>query len=50
MLNHTTLAFIGSGTMAEAMIKGILNNGLTNPGRIIASGPRSERSREMEKR
>jgi pyrroline-5-carboxylate reductase len=50
MLNNTTLAFIGSGTMAEAMIKGILNNGLTDPSRIIASGPRPERGRELEKR
>jgi pyrroline-5-carboxylate reductase len=50
MLNNTTLAFIGSGTMAEAMIKGILNNGLTNPSRIIASGPRPERGRELEER
>jgi len=50
MLNSTTLAFIGSGTMAEAMIKGILNNGLTDPSRIIASGPRPERGRELEER
>ena len=50
MLNNTTLAFIGSGTMAEAMIKGILNNGLTDPHRIIASGPRPERGRELEER
>lgn len=49
-MNHTTLAFIGSGTMAEAMIKGILNKGLTDPGRIIASGPRPERGRELEER
>ncbi len=50
MLNSKTLAFIGSGTMAEAMIKGILNKGLTNPRRIIASGPRPERGRELEER
>lgn len=50
MLNNTTLAFIGSGIMAEAMIKGILNNGLTDPSRIIASGPRPERGRELEER
>jgi pyrroline-5-carboxylate reductase len=50
MLNNTTLAFIGSGTMAEAMIKGILNNGLTDPGRITASGLRPERGRELEER
>lgn len=50
MLNSTTLAFIGSGTMAEAMIKGILNNGLTEPRRMIASGPRPERGRKLEER
>ena len=50
MLNSTTLAFIGSGTMAEAMIKGILNKGLTDPRRIIASDPRLERGRELEER
>jgi len=50
MLNNKTLAFIGSGTMAEAMIKGILKNGLTDPRRIIASGPRPERGRELEER
>jgi pyrroline-5-carboxylate reductase len=50
MLNNTTLAFIGSGTMAEAMIKGILNKGLTDPRRITASGPRPERGWELEKR
>lgn len=50
MLNNKTLAFIGSGTMAEAMIKGILNNGLADSRRIIASGPRSERGRELEER
>jgi pyrroline-5-carboxylate reductase len=50
MLNNAALAFIGSGTMAEAMIKGILNNSLTEPSRIIASGPRPERGGELEER
>jgi len=50
MLNNTVLAFIGSGTMAEAMIKGILKNGLTYPRLIIASGPRPERGRQLEER
>jgi pyrroline-5-carboxylate reductase len=50
MLNDTTLAFIGSGIMAEAMIKGILNKELTDPRRIIASGPRPERGRDLEER
>lgn len=50
MLRNTILAFIGSGTFAEATIKGILNKGLTDLHRIIASGPRPERGRELEER
>jgi len=50
MLNDSTLAFIGSGVMAEAMIKGILNQKLMSPEHIIASGPRAERGRELEQR
>lgn len=50
MLNDANLAFVGSGTMAEAMIKGILNQKLLAPERIIASGPRVERGRELEER
>jgi len=48
MLNSKALAFIGSGAMAEAMIKGILSNELTDPRRIIASDPRLERGPELE--
>lgn len=50
MLNNANLAFVGSGTMAEAMIKGILTQELLSPERIIASGPRAERGRELEDR
>ncbi len=50
MLNNAKLAFVGSGTMAEAMIKGILNQELLSPERIIASGPRAERGQELEQR
>ena len=48
MLDSKALAFIGSGAMAEAMIKGILKNELTDPRRIIASDPRLERGPELE--
>jgi pyrroline-5-carboxylate reductase len=47
MLNHKTVAFIGSGVMAEAMIKGLLRQGLLSPDRIVASGPRPERGQEL---
>jgi len=39
-LQDMTLAFIGSGVMAEAMISRILNQELTDPSHMIASGPR----------
>jgi pyrroline-5-carboxylate reductase len=46
-LNDIGLTFIGSGVMAEAMISGILNNGLTAPDHIVASDPRQERGEEL---
>ena len=50
MLNETQIAFIGSGVMAEAMIKGLVSQGLM-PGRnIIASGPRPERGADLAER
>ncbi|MGQ9494584.1 MAG: pyrroline-5-carboxylate reductase [Anaerolineae bacterium] len=50
MLNNANLAFIGSGVMAEAMIKGILHQKLLTPDHIIASGPRAERGQELQER
>jgi pyrroline-5-carboxylate reductase len=50
MLNGNTIAFIGSGIMAEAMIKGLLRQNLVTPQEIIASGPREERGRELVER
>jgi pyrroline-5-carboxylate reductase len=50
MLIDTTLSFIGSGAMAEAMIKGILTDKLVDPQLITASGPRAERGQELHGR
>jgi len=50
MLDNATLAFVGSGTMAEAMIKGILDQKLLAAERIIASGPRPEQGHALEER
>lgn len=50
MLTQKTIAFIGSGIMAEAMIKGLLRQGLVAPDRVIASGPRPERGQELYER
>jgi pyrroline-5-carboxylate reductase len=44
------LAFVGSGVMAEAMIKAILRKGLARPEQIVASGPRPERGAELRER
>jgi pyrroline-5-carboxylate reductase len=50
MLNDESLAFIGSGIMAEAMIKVLLDKTLIAPARVVASGPRQERARELKSR
>jgi len=50
MLDQLTVSFIGSGTMAEAMIRGLLNRHPIAPERIIASGPRPERGEELQRR
>ncbi|UCC89525.1 MAG: pyrroline-5-carboxylate reductase [Anaerolineales bacterium] len=50
MLEETQIAFIGSGIMAEAMIKGLLGHGLLPAQNIIASGPRPERGAELAER
>ena len=49
-LDHRTIAFVGSGAMAEAMIKGLLSQGLVAPDQVIASGPRAERGQELSER
>lgn len=46
MLNKT-IAFIGPGAMAEAIIAGLLRQKLAEPVNIIASGPREERGAEL---
>ncbi len=47
MLEQSKIAFVGSGVMAEAMIKGLLRQGLVVPNQIKASGPRPERGQEL---
>ena len=42
-----TIGFVGSGVMAEAMIKGLLRQHLVAPDQIVASGPRPERGQEL---
>lgn len=47
MLTKKKLAFIGSGMMAEAMIKGLLREKLVEAADLTASGPRPERGHEL---
>jgi pyrroline-5-carboxylate reductase len=50
MLMDCCFAFVGSGVMAEAMIKGLIQRAGVAPGHIIGSGPRSERGQELVSR
>jgi pyrroline-5-carboxylate reductase len=50
MLQDITLSVIGSGTMGEAIIAGLLNQGLIASDQIIAAGPRPERGEELAAR
>src|SRR5690348_11696258 len=44
------LAFIGGGTMAEAMIRGLLEKHLVPPSHVLVTGPRRERRADLTKR
>jgi pyrroline-5-carboxylate reductase len=46
-LSQQTIAFIGAGVMAEAMIKGLLAQGLVKPEQIITSDPHQPRGAEL---
>jgi pyrroline-5-carboxylate reductase len=46
-LESSTIATIGSGVMAEAMIAGLLRGRLVAPGQVIASHPRADRREEL---
>ncbi|MCX6080118.1 MAG: pyrroline-5-carboxylate reductase [Chloroflexi bacterium] len=47
MLNKT-IAFIGPGAMAEAMLSGLIRQNLATPEHLLISGPREERGLEMK--
>ena len=49
-LQGLTVALIGSGTMAEAMIQALLRAGKVTAEQIIASGPRAERGEKLQTR
>jgi pyrroline-5-carboxylate reductase len=46
-LAQRTIATVGSGVMAEAMIAGMLRGRLVEPGQVVASHPRAERRDQL---
>ncbi len=48
-LSNRTIATVGSGVMAEAMIAGLLRGELVAPDRVVASHPRLERRDELSR-
>jgi pyrroline-5-carboxylate reductase len=48
-LANATIATVGSGVMAEAMIAGLLRGALVEPDRVVASHPRAERRESLER-
>ena len=50
VLNGKSLAFIGGGAMAGAMIGGLLNSRTVDPKAITASDPHEERTRDLKAR
>lgn len=47
MFNEKTIAFVGGGTMGEAMIRGLLAQGSVESGQIIVADPWAERVVEL---
>ena len=45
---NRTIAIVGSGVMAEAIVAGLVRGGLVSPSQIVASHPRPERRAELE--
>ena len=50
MFENNIISFIGSGMMAEAMIRGLLALKIVKPEQIIAAGPRPERGIHLHDR
>lgn len=47
-LASSTIATVGSGVMAEAMVAGLLRGNLVAPSQVVASHPRAERRAALE--
>ena len=48
-LARATIATVGSGVMAEAIIAGLLRDRVVSPERIVASHPRADRREALER-
>jgi pyrroline-5-carboxylate reductase len=48
-LSKRTIATIGSGVMAEAMVAGMLRGKLVEAQQVVASHPRPERREQLER-
>jgi len=42
-----TIGFVGTGNMGEALIRGLLKVGVTEPSQVVGSDPRSDRIAEL---
>src|SRR5512132_1394175 len=49
-LRKKKIAILGSGNMGEALVKGLLRAGETQPEALVCSDPRAERREELHKR
>jgi pyrroline-5-carboxylate reductase len=47
LFENKKIVFIGPGVMAEAMIAGLIRQGVAKPGMLLASGPRAERGESL---
>jgi pyrroline-5-carboxylate reductase len=50
MFENKKIAFIGSGTMAEAMIRGLLAQKIAEAEQIVAAGPRPDRGARLQEK
>jgi len=50
MLNNQKITFIGPGVMAEAMIDGLIREGVAKPEALYASGPSQERVEQLSQK
>ncbi len=50
MIPSEKIAFIGSGVMGEAIIAGLIRQGIAQPSQLVAAGPRPERGSDLQNR